>query len=244
MGGKLDVYLDIASFYTYIAFYHLLKNWDLLAAHGVQIDIHPVLLGAINVASGNKPPWSLPAKAKYGDFDGRRSQLRAGKPDITMPKDLMARSMTIHSLRVLHVIKVRYPEAVYLTAWHWLLHCFWEPPALDLTKPDVLAKALADAPARYPPGDDAEGRLFSEAEVRKILEGAATQEAKDAVKATTQEAVDRGAFGAPWLWAVNDAGKGEPFFGSDRFHFVYDHLGVPYQDIAILPPQKSIGAKL
>jgi hypothetical protein len=29
---------------------------------------------------------------------------------------------------------------------------------------------------------------------------------------------------------------GEPFFGSDRWHFMYDYLGVPYQDIRILPP--------
>ncbi|OBR14183.1 DSBA-like thioredoxin domain-containing protein [Colletotrichum higginsianum IMI 349063] len=246
MGGKVDVYLDIEPGAPRSArgpdrvrcrspfLPNAVTSPDTLAF----ISIHPVLLGAINAASGNKPPWALPAKAKYGDFDARRSTLRVGKPDITMPDNFMERSMTVRILRVLHVIKSSYPEAVYQTAWHWLLHCFWEPPTLNLTKPDVLDQALADTPAQYPQVG-AGGRLFSEAEVRKILEGAATQEAKDAVKARTQEAIERGAFGAPWFWAVNDAGKGEPFFGSDRFHFLYDHLGVPYQDIAILPPQKS-----
>ncbi|KAK2028191.1 DSBA-like thioredoxin domain-containing protein [Colletotrichum zoysiae] len=242
MGGKVDAYLDIASLYSYIAFYHLVKNQELLTAHRVHIDIHPILLGAVNAASGNKPPWTLPAKAEYGNFDARRSSARVGKPDITPPDSFMERSMTVLPLRALHFIKANYPDAAYLTAWHWLLHRFWEPPNADLTKPDTLAAALADAPRQYP-GDDAGDRLFSDADVGRILEGAATREIKDSVKAKTQEAIDRGAFGAPWFWVVNDEGKGEPFFGSDRFHFMYDYLGVPYQDVAILPPQ-SKGAKL
>ncbi|WYZ40592.1 hypothetical protein EsH8_IV_000933 [Colletotrichum jinshuiense] len=248
MGGKVDAYIDIASLYSYVAFYHIIKNQDLLAAHGVQIDIHPVLLGAINNATGNKPPWTLPAKAKYGTFDARRSSVRVGKPGITTPPDFMERSMTVLPLRVLHFIKKEYTDATYQTTWHWLLHCFWEPPNLNLTKPDVLAKALADAPKQYPPpqaGVAGEDRLFSEADVKKILQGATTQEIKDSVKVKTQEAIDRGAFGAPWFWAVNDQGQGEPFFGSDRFHFMYEYLGVPCQDIAVLPPgAQSKGSKL
>ncbi|KAF9874128.1 DSBA-like thioredoxin domain-containing protein [Colletotrichum karsti] len=246
MGGKVDVYIDIASLYSYIAFYHIIQNQDALAAHGVQIDIHPVLLGGINAASGNKPPWTLPAKAKYGTFDARRSSVRVGKPDITTPPDFMDRSMTILPLRALHFIKKNHPAEAYQTAWHWFLHCFWEPPNLNLTKPDVLIKALADAPRQYPPqqGDDG-AKLFTEADVKKIMEGTATQEIKDAVKARTQEAIERGAFGAPWFWAVNDEGKAEPFFGSDRFHFLYEFLGVPFQDVAILPPgTQRKGAKL
>ncbi|GKT44054.1 glutathione S-transferase kappa 1 [Colletotrichum spaethianum] len=207
MGGKVDVYIDI------------------------------VLLGAINAASGNKPPWTLPAKAKYGNYDGRRASVRAGKPGITTPDNFMERSMTVLPLRVLHFVKANYPDAVYQTTWHWLLHCFWEPPNDNLTKPDVLAKALTEAPRQYP--GDTKDRLFSEADVRRILEGAATQEIKDSVKTKTQEAIERGAFGAPWFWVVNEEGKGVPIFGSDRFHDMYEHLGVPYQDIAILPPRKD-----
>lgn len=29
-------------------------------------------------------------------------------------------------------------------------------------------------------------------------------------------------------------GRGNPFFGSDRFHFVYKHLGLPYRDVEVL----------
>jgi glutathione S-transferase kappa 1 len=59
--------------------------------------------------------------------------------------------------------------------------------------------------------------LFSTADVERIVQGASSQELKDALKRTTQQAVDRGAFGAPWLWVRNRQGKEEPFFGSDRF---------------------------
>ena len=34
---------------------------------------HPIFLGGINVGSGNKPPWTLPAKAAYGPYDLKRA---------------------------------------------------------------------------------------------------------------------------------------------------------------------------
>lgn len=206
-----------------------------------------VIIIQLTHLAGNKPPWTLPAKAEYGTFDARRSSARAGKPGITTPESFMERSMTVGPLRALHFIKANYPDATYQTAWHWFLHCFWEPPNLNLTKPDVLAKVVADAPKKYPPpasGGKTQEKLFSEADVKKILQGAGSQEIKDSVKAKTQEAIDHGAFGAPWFWVVNEHGKGEPFFGSDRFHFIYEYLGVPYQDIAILPPGGKAAAKL
>jgi 2-hydroxychromene-2-carboxylate isomerase len=46
---------------------------------------HPVFLGGINVKSGNKPPWSLPAKARYGEFDYDRAKKYFGATDIQTP---------------------------------------------------------------------------------------------------------------------------------------------------------------
>lgn len=57
----------------------------------------------------------------------------------------------------------------------------------------------------------------------------------------------------------NSEGKEEPFFGSDRFvfppfyfsllmttrfHFMWDFLGLPYQDVQIIPPKEGEKAKL
>ncbi|KAJ3479895.1 hypothetical protein NLG97_g8204 [Lecanicillium saksenae] len=51
-GGKIDVYLDFASLFSYVAFADLQANRQKLAANGVTIEYHPVFLGGINVASG------------------------------------------------------------------------------------------------------------------------------------------------------------------------------------------------
>ena len=48
-----------------------------------------------------------------------------------------------------------------------------------------------------------------------VLRGAATDEAKEALKSATAEAVERGVFGAPAFF-VGD----EMFWGNDRLHFV------------------------
>ena len=41
----------------------------------------------------------------------------------------------------------------------------------------------------------------------------------------TQEALDGGAFGAPWWVITNANGETERFFGSDRWDHVCDFLG-------------------
>jgi 2-hydroxychromene-2-carboxylate isomerase len=58
--------------------------------------------------------------------------------------------------------------------------------------------------------------LFTADEVQAIMRAAGSEEMKAVLKGTTQEALDRGAFGAPWLWVSADGKEGEPFFGSDR----------------------------
>lgn len=151
-------------------------------------------------------------------------------------------------MRALHYIKANYPREVYHATWAHLFQRFWTPPNLNLTKVDVLAKVLS------------EFEQFSPEECEQILAAAKSQEAKNALTKATQSALDKGAFGAPWLWVRNGKGEAEPFFGSDRyvfscyrsfcasrsgvqpdvlntrFHFIYKYLGLPHQDIALLPP--------
>ncbi|CAK7224396.1 hypothetical protein SBRCBS47491_005536 [Sporothrix bragantina] len=238
MGGRIDAYIDIASLYSYLGFLYLLKDAPGYVANNVEVVYHPVLLGAINHASGNKPPFSLPAKAKYGMFDSRRSCDRAGVPEVRPPPDFMARSMTVLPLRALHYIQRNFSADAYVTAFHYLFYRFWTPENADLRDPEVLRSVLREAPAGFS-GKSSLAKsgaqpLFTAAQVDAILVGATAQAAKDQLTAATKEATDRGAYGAPWLWVTNDAGVSEPFFGSDRFHFVYKFLGLPYQDVALL----------
>ncbi|CAM1505399.1 Fc.00g110360.m01.CDS01 [Cosmosporella sp. VM-42] len=185
-----------------------------------------------NMRTGNKPPWFLPAKAKYLGKDSRRAARRVGLPHIKSPKDLMSMAMTISPLRALHFIKANYPTATFLSAFHYLFDKFWTPPHVNLTQEPNLVEALTQA-TETPQGGR---RLFTEEDVQKIMEGRA--EMKDRLKNLTAEAVERGAFGAPWLWVTNDEGKTEAFFGSDRFNHIYKYLGIPFQDVAVLLPAK------
>ncbi|KAK1756165.1 glutathione S-transferase kappa 1 [Echria macrotheca] len=150
----------------------------------------------------------------------------------------MAMAHTILPLRALHYIKRAYPSR-FETAFHYLFYQFWSPGNLNLTRPENLIKALSEVSVGFK-GHDGNGsktKLFSADEVKAIMAGAGSQEMKDALKAATQQALEHGAFGAPWFWANNDKGKSEPFFGSDRFHFLYKFLDLPFQDVALLPPK-------
>ncbi|KAK3357581.1 thioredoxin-like protein [Lasiosphaeria hispida] len=241
MGGQIDCYLDIASLYSYLTFLDLTRNRDFLTAHSAQVNFHPVLLGGINAGSGNKPPWTLPAKAAYGVHDARRSIARFPGLNLQLPDDLMSISHTIIPLRALHHIQRIYAPSVFETCLHYLFHCFWAAPRINLTRPENVAKALSEAPVGFKGEEVKAGaeRLFNGEEVKAIMAAAASQEVKDVLKATTQEALERGAFGAPWLWVTNSAGEAQPFFGSDRFHFVYKFLDLPFQDVALLPPAEQ-----
>ncbi|KAK3494469.1 uncharacterized protein B0T23DRAFT_376636 [Neurospora hispaniola] len=243
-GGKIDVYMDIVSLYSYLAFLDLQQNGELLRAHNVEVEFHPVLLGAIVVGSGNKPPWTLPAKAVYFAHDVRRSIARFPGLVIQTPKDLMAVSKSIVPNRALHFIKSHHSPSTFLTILHYFMYLFWSPPNLDLTLPENVAKALLECPADFDgstaahngEGDHKKAKLFTKEQTEEIMKGTETPQVKEALKNTTQEALDKGAFGNPWIWVTDEKGRQEPFFGSDRFHFVYKFLGLPYQDVTLLPP--------
>ncbi|KAI1103799.1 thioredoxin-like protein [Jackrogersella minutella] len=231
MGGRIDLYIDIASLYSYIAFVQVVQNHDILKQHNVEVDIHPVLLGAINAGSGNQPPWVLPAKRAHSAHDSRRSLRAAGLHSVSPPGDLFLAGRTQVPLRALHHIKRHSARGVYVCAWRALFHAFWtahRPP----NDGEALAAALSAGV-----GEDGDGSLFAPEEVARIVQAAAEPAYKDALRDATQMALDRGAFGAPWLWVTDSAtGKAEPFFGSDRWHHVYEFLGLPYQDVALLSP--------
>jgi len=109
-------------------------------------------------------------------------------------------------------------EAVFGECWiaMWQKH-------VDISKPDKMAECLA---------------LHLDAEdVRKIMQSANKPEVKQKLNAITQMVLDSGAYGCPWYLVTNKEGVTEPFFGSDRFHYMWSFLQLPWQDIAIL--QKS-----
>src|ERR1700745_3093189 len=99
-------------------------------------------------------------------------------------------------------IKDKYPqerfEETFLTLWEHISY-----KHVDISKPENMAALLAS-------------NNYTGEEIRSILAAASSPEYKQALTNKTQEALDKGAFGAPWFWVRNKKGKEEPFFGSDR----------------------------
>ncbi|KAI8938014.1 hypothetical protein NX059_005687 [Plenodomus lindquistii] len=225
MSGKITCYFDCVSPYSYYAFLHLEKHREVLKQHNVEIDIVPVFLGGINVGSGNKPPWSLPAKAAYSNYDNARAKRYFGVPNLRSPSFFPILSLLPQ--RALGYIKEVYPEKlakVFLSYWVEM----WEN-GIDLSKPDLLITVLR--------------QNFTDAEVKTIMEKANSPEYKQLLNDKTKEALDHGAFGAPWFYVRNSKGQEEPFFGSDRFHYMWEYLGLPWKDIELLPPS-NVKAKI
>lgn len=178
---------------------------------------HPVFLGGINVGSGNKPPWTLPAKANYGTYDLKRAIKHFAAPPLSTPPFFPI--LSVVPQRAMLVVKDRHPreafEKCFLDTWiySFVTH-------VNIQQPENLAKLL--------------GEHFEEAEVEEILRLMATQEYKDMLTGNTKTALARGAFGAPWFWMTNAQGMQEPLFGSDRWAYMWDFMGVEYEDLKIV----------
>ncbi|KAL4767553.1 thioredoxin-like protein [Aspergillus nidulans var. acristatus] len=213
---KIECYIDIVSTYSFYAFTYLQSNRAALEALDVEVEFIPVFLGGINVGSGNKPPWTLPAKAAYSRYDVKRAQRYFGH-DFEVPSFFPILSLLPQ--RALTYIKQTYPKDNYEATFHSCFESFWYRH-LDISSPENLAIAL--------------GTVFDKAQIQEILAGANKPETKQALTDVTTKAVkELGAFGCPWFMVHDGKGNVEPFFGSDRFHFMWDYLGLPHGDLEL-----------
>ncbi|KAH7402755.1 glutathione S-transferase kappa 1 [Pyrenochaeta sp. MPI-SDFR-AT-0127] len=226
MSGRITCYLDCVSPYSYFALLKLEKHREVLRSHNVDIDIVPVFLGGINVGSGNKPPWTLPAKAAYSKYDSARAKNYFGVPNIQTPSFFPILSLLPQ--RALCYVKEAHPQH-FLPIFMDLFREMWEN-GKDVSKPDVLADLL-------------KARL-EESEVKAAMEGANSAPIKQRLNDNTKEALDRGAFGCPWFFVRNSKGEEEPFFGSDRFHFMWEYLGLPWVDVELHRAPEQPKAKI
>jgi 2-hydroxychromene-2-carboxylate isomerase len=126
-------------------------------------------------------------------------------------------------------IQATQPAARFEETWRAMWDGVWER-GRDVSKPEDLAQELRELG-------------YSEAEIDATLAATKDPEIKARLEANTKRAVELGAFGAPFFSVTSDrTGTTEPFFGSDRFGFMWDFLGVPTQPLRIKP--KDAAAKL
>jgi len=219
--ARIDAYFDCNSPWSYFAFTYLRRNRQALAAHNVDVEFHPIFLGGLNVGSGNKPPFTVPAKANHGKFDTARATKYFKTPALKPPSFFPI--LSIFPMRCMLYIKDNYPAEQFEAQFYELWQSYWFDH-IDLSKPEGMSASLS--------------RNFKEDDIAKIVQGGSDPHYKKLLTNETSALVAKGAYGAPWFRVTNKAGAEEPFFGSDRFHFMFQFLDIPFQDIAILPPSK------
>jgi 2-hydroxychromene-2-carboxylate isomerase len=195
MAKTVAFYFDVGSPASYLAWTQLPA---LCTAAGAELVYKPMLLGGVYQATGNASPGAIPAKGRYTVRDYERHARKYGVPYVNNPHFPI---ITLFLMRAVTGVQLREPErlqdllaAVFKAMWI---------DALDLNQPALTARTLQDAG-------------FAPEAVQAL---AADPEVKAALKATTEEAVARGVFGAPTSF-VGD----EMFFGQDRMDMIREEL--------------------
>jgi 2-hydroxychromene-2-carboxylate isomerase len=191
----VEFFFDFGSPASYLAWTQLPA---ICRAAGATLAYRPMLLGGVFQATGNASPVTVPAKGRYMLVDLARSALRYGVP-LRFNPHFPINTLTL--MRGAIGLQMRDPARfdAYVTT---VFNAMWVD-GLHMGDPGVVAEVLGRA------GFDA----------RSLLELAADPAVKDALKSATEEAVRRGAFGAPTMF-VGD----QMFFGQDRLDFVSDAL--------------------
>ena len=190
-----EFWFDFGSTASYLAWTQLPA---LQAATGAKAVFKPMLLGGVFQATGNQSPANIPAKGKYLFADFARFAERYGVPFNRNPYFPIN---TLLFMRGAIAMQVK-GDARFLDYCRAVFNAIWVD-SLNMNDPAKAAEALRKA------GFDAQA----------LVALASEQTTKDALKAATQEAVDRGVFGAPTFF-VGD----QMFWGQDRLDFVKEAL--------------------
>jgi 2-hydroxychromene-2-carboxylate isomerase len=192
---EIELFFDIGSAYSYLASTQMA---GLTKRTGVPVRWRPFLLGAVFKATGNGSPVQVPAKGRWMMGD-----LMMWAKHYGIPARLPSR-FPLNTLRTQRaLVAAERTAAAALPAFATaLFHAFWAEDQ------DVSSDAVIAATARAA-GIDGDA----------IVGAIDAPETKDQLRATTDEAVKRGAFGAPAMF-VGDV----LFWGNDRLGLLEEHL--------------------
>jgi 2-hydroxychromene-2-carboxylate isomerase len=195
MTKAVEFFFDVGSPAAYLAWTQLPK---IVQATGSEIEYRPILLGGVFQATGNRSPMEVPAKGQYMQDDLQRYARRYGVPfkqNPFFPVNTLALMRMVLGLQLRQPQRmVPFVDAVFRALW-------------------VEGRNMNDAATV--------GAVLREAgfDPEQMLALASDPAIKDDLKVATQEAVQRGVFGAP-TFVVG----GEMFWGQDRLDFVKEAL--------------------
>ncbi|MEM6583063.1 MAG: 2-hydroxychromene-2-carboxylate isomerase [Pseudomonadota bacterium] len=194
MSKSLDFYFDFGSPTAYLAYKRLGQLAD---QYGLQVNYVPMLLGGVFKATDNMSPVAVPAKGQYmNEYDLPRFSKRYGVELNFNPffpintLQLMRGAIGAQRLDCFNA----YADAVYDAVW---VH------QLNMGNADVVSQVLSDAGL---PAQD-------------LIALSADPEIKAQLISNTENAVARGAFGAPTMFMGS-----EMYFGQDRLDFIEEEL--------------------
>jgi 2-hydroxychromene-2-carboxylate isomerase len=192
---QVEFFFDFGSPAAYLAWTQMPRLAD---ETGAEVVYRPFLLGGVFQATANKSPMEVPAKGRYMVGDLQRFALRYGIPfqhNPHFPINTLTLMRGALGLQMREPAKLQaYGDAVYRAIW---------VDQRNMNDPQAVGAVLQAA------GFDPQ----------QLLALAAEPEVKERLKAVTQEAVARGAFGAPTFF-VGEA----MFWGQDRLDFVKEAL--------------------
>lgn len=192
----IELFFDIGSSYSYLA---ATQMAGVSARTGAPVRFRPFLIGAVFKATGNEMPARIPAKARWMLHDMTLWSHHYGVP-FRVPTRFPLN--TLRTQRALAAAeRLVGPDAVPAFALG-LFRAYWADD-LDVSTDPVIAAAAEAA------GLDAGA----------IVAAIDAPETKDLLRATTDEAIRRGAFGAPSMF-VGDV----LFWGNDRIPLLEQHL--------------------
>jgi 2-hydroxychromene-2-carboxylate isomerase len=192
MAKSFEFFFDYVSPTAYLAL-PLVKQ--VTERTGADLIYRPMFLGGVMQATGNRPPGMVAAKGAYMNRDLQRCAEYIGVPmhmNPHFPMNTLGLLRATVGLEDKPATKEKFIEACFRRCWGS------QTPMNPATPSDVAAMC------------DEEG--FNLSAITALASDPAN---KEKVRANTDEAVERGVFGAPSFFVGDDL-----FFGHDRLDYV------------------------
>jgi 2-hydroxychromene-2-carboxylate isomerase len=197
--AELECFFDCSSPWTYFAFESLLRMQDEI---GVTIQWRPFLVGgvfnAVNPSVYNSRDAPVPAKAEYSKKDQQDWARYLGLPVLYRPT-----VFPVNSVKAMRACIVLESEGKLVPFARAAFKAYWIDDK-DISQVPVLTEIFLAL------GIDADN----------LLATIDRQPVKDALRANTKEAIDRGSFGSPTIFVGGD----DMYFGNDRMPLIKDAL--------------------
>jgi len=195
MSKTVEFFFDLGSPTSYLAYTQLPK---ICAQTGSQLIYQPMLLGGVFKVTGNASPISIPAKGRYMLQDLARYAKRYEVPLAFNPHFPIN---TLLLMRAVTGMQLRHPQR-FVAFIDCLFRALWVEKR-NLNDQATVAAVLSEG------GFDPQ----------EVLALTNDEEVKNALKDKTEQALQRGVFGAPSMFVDNQL-----FFGQDRLDFVLEAL--------------------